>query len=124
MSLNKFTVICQIFYFLLLNILNNFMLITRLHPSKKLKTTLPTHPERMILRLIPLLTPVNSRETLPLSTAKVLLIVEKIINPQNLRIIIRWIPSILIKIVIKAHGSGSISRSVSALRFLAGSGSA
>ncbi len=43
------------------------MLITRWHLNKKLTMTLPTHPQRKTFRLIPFWTPVNSRETLPLS---------------------------------------------------------
>jgi hypothetical protein len=46
--------------------LNSFMLITRWHLHKKLKTTLPTHPQKNSFQLISLWTLVNSRETLPL----------------------------------------------------------
>ncbi len=42
------------------------MLITRWYLNKKFITTLLTHPSRTNLQLIPLLTPVNSPETLPL----------------------------------------------------------
>jgi hypothetical protein len=42
------------------------MLSTRWNLNKKLKTTLLTHPHRKTFRLIPLWTPVNSCETLPL----------------------------------------------------------
>jgi hypothetical protein len=47
------------------------MLIIRRHLNKKLKMTLPTHPKRKTLRFIPLLTPVNSHDTLPLMAFQV-----------------------------------------------------
>ncbi len=42
------------------------MLIKEWQLNKKLKTTLPTHPERKTFGLISFLVPVISRETLPL----------------------------------------------------------
>ncbi len=42
------------------------MLIKGWHLNKKLKMTLPTHPERKTFGLISFLVPVISRETLPL----------------------------------------------------------
>jgi hypothetical protein len=52
-----------VFYYMSLN---HFIYITRWRLNKLRKTTLPTHLYRKTYQLIPLLTPVNSGETLPL----------------------------------------------------------